>query len=87
LASPENRTLDPVAQGEIIAIQSNDCQCRAPEWSPDNKWVVFSNFKEIYRVSIDGGVPEQLTSEGMKLRKFAVQNTSHTRAPRSLRSE
>ncbi|WP_348263955.1 protein kinase [Telmatobacter sp. DSM 110680] len=35
-----------------------------PEWSPDGKWVVFCNFKAIYRVSIDGGVPEQLTSEG-----------------------
>ena len=35
-----------------------------PEWSPDSKWVVFSNFNEIYRVSIDGGIPEQLTSEG-----------------------
>jgi Tol biopolymer transport system component len=35
-----------------------------PEWSADSKWVVFCNFKAIYRVSIDGGVPEQLTSEG-----------------------
>ena len=35
-----------------------------PEWSPDSKWVVFSDFNEIYRVSIDGAVPEQLTSEG-----------------------
>jgi Tol biopolymer transport system component len=35
-----------------------------PEWSPDSKWVVFCNFKAIYRVSIDSGVPEQLTSEG-----------------------
>ncbi len=34
-----------------------------PEWSRDSKWVVFCNFKAIYRVSIDGGVPEQLTSE------------------------
>ena len=42
-----------------------------PEWSPDSKWVVFSNFKEIYRVSIDGGIPEQLTSEG----KFEVAPT------------
>jgi Tol biopolymer transport system component len=33
--------------------------------------VVFSNFKEIYRVSIDGGVPEQLNSEG----KFEVAPT------------
>ena len=38
-----------------------------PEWSPDGKWVVFCNFKAIYRVSIDGGVPEQLTSEGGEL--------------------
>jgi serine/threonine protein kinase/Tol biopolymer transport system component len=35
-----------------------------PDWSPDGKWVVFCNFKAIYRVSIDGGVPEQLTPEG-----------------------
>ena len=35
-----------------------------PTWSPDSKWVAFSNFNEIYRVPIDGGVPEQLTSEG-----------------------
>jgi eukaryotic-like serine/threonine-protein kinase len=35
-----------------------------PEWSHDSKWVAFCNFKAIYRVSIDGGVPEQLTSEG-----------------------
>jgi len=41
------------------------------EWSPDSKWVAFSNFSEIYRVSIDGGVPEQLTSEG----KFEVAPT------------
>ena len=33
-------------------------------WSPDSKWVAFSNRNEIYRVSIDGGVPEQLSSEG-----------------------
>jgi Tol biopolymer transport system component len=38
-----------------------------PEWSADSKWVAFCNFKAIYRVSIDGGVPEQLTSEGSEL--------------------
>jgi Tol biopolymer transport system component/DNA-binding winged helix-turn-helix (wHTH) protein len=42
-----------------------------PEWSPDSKWVAFSNFNEIYRVSIDHGIPEQLTSEG----KFEVAPT------------
>jgi eukaryotic-like serine/threonine-protein kinase len=35
-----------------------------PEWSRDSKWVVFCNFNAIYRVSIEGGVPEQLTSGG-----------------------
>jgi eukaryotic-like serine/threonine-protein kinase len=35
-----------------------------PVWSPDSKWIAFSNIEEIYRVSIDGSVPEQLTSEG-----------------------
>src|SRR3984885_1736000 len=38
-----------------------------PEWSPDSKWVAFCNFKAIYRVSIGGGVPEQLTPEGGNL--------------------
>jgi len=34
-----------------------------PRWSPDSKWIAFSDFKEIYRVSIDGGTPEELTAE------------------------
>lgn len=42
-----------------------------PEWSHDSKQVAFSNFSEIYRVSIDGGIPEQLTSQG----KFEVAPT------------
>ena len=49
-----------------MAAKGSRCQtfqhiCRR---SYDGKWVVFSNFKEIYRVSVDDGVPEQLTSEG-----------------------
>ena len=52
-------------------LQLTDIPAWMPEWSPDSKWAVFSNFKEIYRVSIDGGVPEQLTSEG----KFEVAPT------------
>jgi serine/threonine protein kinase/Tol biopolymer transport system component len=35
-----------------------------PQWSPDSKSIAFSNQKEIYRVSVDGGAPEKLTSEG-----------------------
>ena len=45
-------------------LQLTDIPAWMPEWSPDSKWIVFSNFNEIYRVSIDGGIPEQLTSEG-----------------------
>ena len=35
-----------------------------PQWSPDSKTIAFSDFKEISIVSIYGGAPEQLTSEG-----------------------
>jgi serine/threonine protein kinase/Tol biopolymer transport system component len=52
-------------------VQLTDIPAWMPEWSPDSKWAVFSNFKEIYRASIDGGIPEQLTSEG----KFEVAPT------------
>jgi serine/threonine protein kinase len=52
-------------------LQLTDIPAWMPEWSPDSKWAVFSNFKEIHRVSIDGGIPEQLTSEG----KFEVAPT------------
>ena len=38
-----------------------------PEWSPDGKWVVFCNFKAIYRVSVDGGVPEELTEGQLEI--------------------
>lgn len=33
-------------------------------WSPDSKWIAYSDWREIYRVSVDGGAPEKLTSEG-----------------------
>jgi Tol biopolymer transport system component len=34
-----------------------------PQWSPDSKSVAFSDLKEIYVVSADGGAVEKLTSE------------------------
>jgi Tol biopolymer transport system component len=43
-------------------LSLTDIPAWMPEWSRDGKWVAFCNFKAIYRVSIDGGVPEQLTS-------------------------
>jgi eukaryotic-like serine/threonine-protein kinase len=52
-------------------LQLTEIPAWMPEWSPDSKWAVFSNFNEIYRVSIDGGIPEQLTSQG----KFEVAPT------------
>ena len=45
-------------------LQLTDIPAWMPEWSSDSKWLVFCNFKAIYRVPVDGGVPEQLTSEG-----------------------
>jgi Tol biopolymer transport system component len=45
-------------------LQLTDSFAWMPKWSPDSKWIAFSNFGEIYRVSIDGGTPEKLTAEG-----------------------
>jgi dipeptidyl aminopeptidase/acylaminoacyl peptidase len=45
-------------------VPLTDIPAWTPVWSPDSKWVAFCNFKAIYRVSIDGGIPEQLTSKG-----------------------
>jgi eukaryotic-like serine/threonine-protein kinase len=33
-------------------------------WSPDSKWIAYSDWHELYRVGVDGGAPEKLTSEG-----------------------
>jgi serine/threonine protein kinase len=44
-------------------LQLTDSVAWMPQWSPDSEWVAFSDFKEIYRVSIDGGTPEKLTAE------------------------
>ncbi|HLV86423.1 MAG TPA: protein kinase [Candidatus Sulfotelmatobacter sp.] len=43
-------------------LQLTDIPAWMPEWSSNSKWLVFCNFKAIYRVSVDGGTPEQLTS-------------------------
>ncbi len=55
----------------VYRLQLTDIPARMPEWSPDSKWAVFSDLNEIYRVSLEGGIPEQLTSEG----KFEVAPT------------
>jgi Tol biopolymer transport system component len=33
-----------------------------PRWSPDSRKIAFSNWKDIYMVSAEGGIPEKLTS-------------------------
>jgi eukaryotic-like serine/threonine-protein kinase len=44
-------------------LQLTDVSSWMPQWSPDSKSIAFSS-KEIYRVSVEGGVAEKLTSEG-----------------------
>jgi Tol biopolymer transport system component len=34
------------------------------QWSPDGKWLVYSNWHNLYLVSADGGAPEKLTQDG-----------------------
>jgi Tol biopolymer transport system component len=34
------------------------------QWSPDGKWIAYSDWSKIYRVSADGGAPEKLMAEG-----------------------
>ncbi|MGH9546092.1 MAG: protein kinase domain-containing protein [Terriglobales bacterium] len=45
-------------------LQLTDSYSWMPQWSPDSKTIAFSDRNEIYQVSIDGGAPEKLTSEG-----------------------
>ena len=45
-------------------LQLTDINSWMPKWSPDSKSITFSNMKEIYMVSADGGAAEKLTSEG-----------------------
>jgi Tol biopolymer transport system component len=34
------------------------------QWSPDGKWLVYSNWKNLFLVSPDGGAPQKLTPDG-----------------------
>jgi Tol biopolymer transport system component len=35
-----------------------------PAWSPDGKWLAFSLFGSIWRVPVEGGDAEQITTSG-----------------------
>jgi Tol biopolymer transport system component len=34
------------------------------QWSPDSKWLVYSDWKHLFLVSSDGGAPQKLTPDG-----------------------
>ena len=34
------------------------------QWSPDGKWLVYSDWKHLFLVSPDGGAPQKLTPDG-----------------------
>jgi len=45
-------------------LQLTDFYSWMPQWSPDSRSIAFSNLREIYIVSADGGATQKLTSEG-----------------------
>jgi serine/threonine protein kinase/Tol biopolymer transport system component len=46
------------------AIQLTDVPAKMEQWSPDGKWIAYSDWRKIYRVSADGGTPEKVMAEG-----------------------
>ena len=47
-------------------LQLTNSLSQMPTWSPDSRWIAYSDWHELYRVSVDGGTPEKLTSEGFQ---------------------
>ncbi len=46
------------------ALQLTDAPAYMEQWSPDAKWIVYSDWHKLYRVSADGGTPEKLIESG-----------------------
>ena len=46
------------------ASQLTDAPAYMEQWSPDAKWIVYSDWNKLYRVSADGGTPEKLIESG-----------------------
>jgi Tol biopolymer transport system component len=46
------------------AVQLTDVPAWMEQWSPNGKWIAYSDWRKIYRVSADGGAPERLMTEG-----------------------
>jgi dipeptidyl aminopeptidase/acylaminoacyl peptidase len=45
-------------------LQLTNSYALMQQWSPDGEWLVYSDWKNLYRVSADGDAPEQLTPDG-----------------------
>ncbi len=43
-------------------LQLTDIYAAMPQWSPDSKNIVFSDWNQLYLVSLDGGTPEKLVA-------------------------
>jgi TolB protein len=46
------------------AVQLTDVPAYMEQWSPDGKWIAWSDWRKIYRVSADGGAPEKVMAQG-----------------------
>jgi dipeptidyl aminopeptidase/acylaminoacyl peptidase len=46
------------------ALQLTDAPAYMEQWSPDAKWIVYSDWHKLYRVPADGGTPEKLIESG-----------------------
>jgi serine/threonine protein kinase/Tol biopolymer transport system component len=46
------------------ALQLTDAPAYMEQWSPDAKWIVYSDWHKLYRVLADGGSPEKLIESG-----------------------
>jgi eukaryotic-like serine/threonine-protein kinase len=49
---------------EKLQLTLTSTYAQMPTWSPDSKWIAYSDWSELYRVGVNGGAPEKLTSEG-----------------------
>jgi TolB protein len=51
-----------VESGLRKVIYQSDQPCEAPNWSKDGKYLVFNSKGLLYRISVNGGIPQQISS-------------------------
>ncbi len=55
---------------EILDVQNKSCKLiykadyhfEAPNWTNDGKWLIFNSNGSLYKISIEGGIPEKINS-------------------------